>query len=111
MNITNIVNPLIFGRKGIDDKTWKIKTTYVNSEMRSYIRVRCRNTFMFKTKKGIRRTNIFNVILFINSDGEFEFNRITINGAVTNQIDRTITVDYIYKLFRKSIEDKLQGKD
>jgi len=112
MNIKSIINPLIFGREGIDDNAWKIRTSVTNSKLMSNLRIRCQNTYLFISEQGIRKPNIFNLILLIDEPGDFYFNRITLGkGQINNQEHRVIVKGILYDLFRKSIEDKLQGID
>lgn len=110
MNIKSIINPLIFGQKGIDDKAWKIKFTRDNNGSLGFY-IRCKNTFSFKTKSGRKKIFGFCVILSMDSNGKFEFNKIALVGKVNDHLQRRIAIDDIYKIFRESIEDKLKVID
>ena len=109
MNIKSIINPLIFGRESVDDSAWEIKVTHDNSG--SKFNIRCINTFLSKTRTSAKKTMGFCLILSIDSNLELEFRKISLIGKIKDPINRLISTDDIYKLFKKSIEDNLQVKD
>lgn len=108
MNIKSMIKPLLFGREGIDDNAWNIKITVTNYRSDPKLRIKCQNTYTNKTKRGIEKISEFNLILFVEENGDFKFNRITlcVSGS-TNTDHRFITKHSLYELFRNSIEEKL----
>lgn len=106
VNIKSIIPPLIFGQEKINDENWDIKISVLAGFYRGNMRIACKNTFELTTRAGLKREVDFTVVLLINGDGDLSFYKITL-GQFGNIKVRAATKDLLYKLFRESIENKL----
>lgn len=103
MNIKSLINPLIFGRCGINDDSWLVTVTVLNSANESNVRIQCQNQYTLNTVTGKKKVATFNLIYFISNSGDISFNRITIKpGSINCQLHRDNIKGELYELFKEA---------
>lgn len=103
MNIIKFIKPLVIGKPGINDNEWhsRISIAKIKKNKKNKTRIEFKNHYEITTVTGLKKRNLFKVILFIDECGQVNFNRITI---VTGEVSQNTKLkkqmkSELYKIF------------